>query len=101
MEIGQKRLGFDIETQPSYIGKNEFPFTGVIKDIRPEKGKYNKIQYVLVLENKEQFKTRELDLWGDNLAYLVNTLGPSADNWIGKEITVTRGPDLKRVVQLA
>jgi len=98
MEIGQKQLGFDIETQPQWIGKNEFPFTGTISNVSAVKGKYGKIDYRITLENPQQFKVREFDLWGDNLAYMVNTFGTRADDWLGKDITVSRDSDLKRKV---
>jgi len=98
MEIGQKQLGFDIETQPCWIGKNEFPFTGTIKNVEPVRGKYGKTDYRLELFSTDNGTTRNFDVWGDNLNYLVNVFGPRADGWLQQCIRIERGPDLKRVV---
>jgi len=97
MEIGQKPLGFSIETSPAWIQKNEFPFTGTITNVEPVKGKYGKFDYRITLRTVTE-QERHFDLWGGNLNYVVSLFSADANNWLGKQIRIERGEDLKRVV---
>lgn len=87
-----------IEQRPHFIGKNEFPFVGVIKSWEKVRGKYG-TDVRIGIEN-DAGELRHFDLWGGNLNFMVNTKGQKLDDWVGVKVHINRTPDLKRVLSL-
>jgi len=86
----------DIEKKPIWIAKNEFPFVGKVLSCEKVKGRYG--TDVRIEIESDTGLVRAFDLWGGNLNAMINQKGPRFSEWIGTEICITRGEDLKRVL---
>lgn len=86
----------DIEKKPIWISKNEFPFVGKILTCEKVKGRYG--TDVRIELESDTGLIRSFDLWGGNLNAMINYKGPRFVDWIGTQVCIQRGEDLKRVL---
>lgn len=89
---GQRALNFEIETRPIWIRKDQYPYTGIIRDVTPVKGKYG-TDYRLTFTDGLSF-----DLWGGNLNYMVNVFGKRAETWLNRTVKIVQNDQKQRVI---
>lgn len=93
MENKLNAYGYDteVELKPQWIKNEEFPYTGVIKEVKAIEGKFHtaakpQIDYRLRIDTAFDF--RHFDAFGQNINWLVNTFGPTPRDWLDKEICI-------------